>query len=243
MRWIVLTTGLLAIFIVATFEVSRGQTTAPTTAPAARKRVLYTPPPRGAPDTRWGGGSRGAAVGNAPALAVLLPPTTGHTVSAHPSLFWFISSVPERPCEMAISDPDTMDTLIRVPLSVTRAGIQRIDLDPQKVNLKAGVEYRWSVNFVADKEGPKRTPAHGDVMRIEPPSGLAKRLGETRDPRERAAAYAQEGFWCDALTTLGDAIDANPTDRSLREQRAELLNEVGLAEAAAAELGADRAGP
>ena len=50
--------------------------------------------------------------------------------------------------------------------------------------------------------------------------------------------YAEAGFWYDAIATLSEQIDANPADRDLREQRAALLEQVGLKAAAAYERGA-----
>ncbi len=41
------------------------------------------------------------------------------------------------------------------------------------------------------------------------------------------------GIWYDALEAISNAIDAHPEDASLREERASLLNQVGLPQAAA----------
>ena len=53
------------------------------------------------------------------------------------------------------------------------------------------------------------------------------------DDAARASAYAQAGIWYDALDAISNAIEANPNDASLKEQRAALLKQVGLSQAAA----------
>jgi hypothetical protein len=45
--------------------------------------------------------------------------------------------------------------------------------------------------------------------------------------------YAQHGVWYDAIAALSSQIDATPEDPTLREQRAALLDQVGLSEVAA----------
>jgi len=51
----------------------------------------------------------------------------------------------------------------------------------------------------------------------------------------RAQAYAQAGIWYDAFESVSNAIEAHPDDPSLRAQRASLLQQVGLSEAATAD--------
>jgi hypothetical protein len=74
--------------------------------------------------------------------------------------------------------------------------------------------------------------AKGVLKRINPPGDLASRL-EKADDLERAAIYAEAGIWYDAFEAVSNAIDAHPDDASLRAQRASLLRQVGLSEAAA----------
>jgi hypothetical protein len=44
--------------------------------------------------------------------------------------------------------------------------------------------------------------------------------------------YAEAGLWYDALSLLSERIEAAPTDADLRRQRAALLEQVGLRQAA-----------
>jgi Flp pilus assembly protein TadD len=47
-----------------------------------------------------------------------------------------------------------------------------------------------------------------------------------------ARIYAEEGVWYDAIDALSRAIEKSPNDAALREQRAALLEQVGLQAAA-----------
>jgi len=48
-------------------------------------------------------------------------------------------------------------------------------------------------------------------------------------------AYAEEGLWCDALQSISEMIEAAPGKKQLREDRADLLEQVGLISVADAE--------
>jgi hypothetical protein len=52
---------------------------------------------------------------------------------------------------------------------------------------------------------------------------------------ERAAIYAEAGFWYDALQSISLAIAAEPKNAGLHKMRAALLEQGKLKEAAAAE--------
>ena len=57
---------------------------------------------------------------------------------------------------------------------------------------------------------------------------------------QRAALYAGAGLWYDAVDELSRQISAQPQNRALRESRASLLEQVGLAEVAASDRAALR---
>jgi regulator of sirC expression with transglutaminase-like and TPR domain len=46
------------------------------------------------------------------------------------------------------------------------------------------------------------------------------------------SVYAEEGVWLDTLTALSALIEARPKDKALQEERAALLEQVGLTNAA-----------
>jgi hypothetical protein len=202
--------------------------------PAAAQGVVYKPPKLGKPAHTVGGGSRGTS-DKVPVLFVVTPDHVGQTTSAQPSLFWYIDQVPDASMaiEFTLLDEESVEPLVEKILATPkRAGIHRINLADYGVHLAPGTEYEWSVALILDpNERSKDIVATGWIDRVEPSKQLASRL-ESEGRAGSAAVYADEGLWYDAVAALSDEIDRNPADARLRQQRADLLRQVGLDEAA-----------
>jgi len=194
--------------------------------------VEYRPPLRGAPARRVGGSSRGSETA-LPSVSVLAPDHVGLTISEQPSLYWYISKPTAVRVELTLSDSGGARPLVEAAVKGDAPGIHRLDLAQHGVRLKADTEYQWSVSLVPNPdERSNDTISSGVVKRIVPPRELAAQLGAvTRDAQ--AAAYARQGLWYDALGSLSEMIAARPDDRQLRAQRARMLEQAGLSDAAA----------
>ena len=188
----------------------------------------------GKPAHTVGGGSRGTS-DKIPALFVVTPDHVGQTASAQPSLFWYVDQVPDASfrIEFTLLDEEGVEPLVEKVLATpTRAGIHRIRLADYGVQLVPGSEYEWSVALVLDpNERSKDIVATGWIDRVEPSEQLVSRLA-SESRAEVAAVYAAEGLWYDAVAALSDEIDRAPADARLQQQRADLLRQVGLDEAA-----------
>jgi hypothetical protein len=200
-------------------------------ADAAQPTPVYKPPRRGKPRARIGGGVR-SATADWPALYALAPEHTGQTVSAEPSLFWYVDApLPEGvPLMFTLFDDTTVDPLLETELPrPERPGIQRVDLAQHGVRLERGREYEWTVALVIDSQRRSNDiVAAGWIDRVEPPPGL-----EAGEGVSGARVYAEHGLWYDALAAVSDAIRADPADPGLRTSRDALLRQVGLGVAAA----------
>src|ERR1700730_10713045 len=200
----------------------------------APMRLLYKPPTgAGNIPTRVSGGARGEN-GIDTTLFALVPDHLALTTHAQPSLFWFQSKPAKAKFELTVVEPKKPTPLLSLTSpGADKPGVHRIKLARYKVELQPDVVYEWSVAIVPDAENrSKDVIAKGVIKRISPPGDLANRVEKAGD-LERAAAYAQAGIWYDALDAISNAIEAHPDDASLREQRASLLKQVGLSEAAA----------
>jgi hypothetical protein len=191
---------------------------------------VYVPPPRERPRRRIGGGVRGPEA-QWPRLYALVPRHTGLTTSAAPALFWWIDSAPPADTQPVfyLVDDTTDETLLRVSLPRPGArGTQRVRLADHGVELTPGVEYEWSVALERGPGGEQLLVTSGWIERTAP-------AAPAPDPRGADAVrqYAQRGLWYDALAAAAEQIDANPADSGPRELREALLEQVGLAEAAA----------
>jgi hypothetical protein len=199
--------------------------------------ITYRAPLRGAPATRVGGGTR--SVGTKPmTVLVLAPNDTGYTTHDKPTLYWYVSQPLEYPIELTLISLESLDAASKPAVELklnppTRPGVHPLSLAEHNITLKPGVEYQW---FVAAIGNPAQRS--NDVVA----GGTIKRVAETDAVRSRVkdipaagrpALYAGEGIWYDAIDELSKLISADPGNRQLREARAALLEQVGLAEAAA----------
>jgi hypothetical protein len=208
------------------------QTPAPP--PAPEPVVVYKPPPRGAPARRVGGGTRGAG-GTATTIAVLAPEAVGLTLEEQPDLFWFISQPSRVRVEVALIEGTSPAPVKEVSLEgVQSAGIQRFALREHGVRLDEGTDYEWSVAIVPDEAARSGDIfSTGAIRRVTPDAALSEKL-KGLSGIARASALAEAGIWYDALGTLGRALETG-ADPRIRAARADLLQQVGLAEAAAFE--------
>ena len=189
--------------------------------------VSYKPPLRGAPATRVGGGTR--SVGASPlTLSVFAPNETGLTTRDNPTVYWYVSEPLTSPVELTLTSTEPLKDAVPPALEITlqppiAKGVHAVRLGDHGVTLKPGVEYQW---FVAVVVNPAQRS--NDVVA----GGGIKRIA--------SAEAVQDGVWYDAIDQLAREISANPADARPRQQRAALLEQVGLREAAAFDRGAIR---
>jgi hypothetical protein len=163
-------------------------------------------------------------------LSALVPESTGLTSRAQPTLYWYASKTLSTPLEFTLNDAQSIKPLVEMKVPVAQPGIHALKL---KYTLKPEVEYSWTIAAVADPDQRAGdTLASGTIQHLPLPTPLAAQL-KSAHPQQLPFLYAQGGFWYDALATLSEQIVAQPTDRRLREQRAALLDQVGLQAAAA----------
>jgi hypothetical protein len=202
--------------------------------------LQYTPPDQSAP--RTGRSRGGASRGNCPAtnlpLVSLAPSTAdahaslGLTTADHPS-FWFyvpFALTAERPAEFSLLNADgnyLYDAVISN--SQNQAGVIKVELPASTKSLAADQTYTWMFQVNCGISNPIST--WGQVKRIAPDQGLIKQIQQATD-REKAALYAEHGFWYEAVNTLAELRLANPTDSQLMADWQSLLQSAGLADVA-----------
>jgi hypothetical protein len=193
---------------------------------------IYRPPLRGAPGGRVGGGTRG--IGEIlVTLFVLAPNHVGLTVQEQPNLYWYLSKSTSIPIEVTIIIEEAIYPLLEKRLLIpAESGIHTIRLKDFNISLSIGTQYRWFLAIVPEPNRRSRDIIAGGIIeRIEPPEALHKKLIQG-DKEAMGQIFAEEGIWYDAIATLSELIETNPDDTVLREQRATLLEQVGLSEVA-----------
>ena len=168
-----------------------------------------------------------------PSVDVLAPEHVAFTVEASPTLYWFAAADVDRDGDIGIIDDMSPNPLLEVRVAApVRAGFHAISLAQHGVTLKPGVTYRWLVSLRSrDELGSPLGYSSGAIERIEPTAELRAELAEA-DGASRGHALSANGLWYDALSFFSHWIEQHPQDTRLRAQRAALLEQVGLAEAA-----------
>ena len=211
--------------------------TAAAKAPAGRIRLDYIPPKNADSGTRidGDGGSRSGGV-KQPSVSVLVPDHTALTTQAQPTLFWYQSGPSNSRFELTIVEPKKPKPLLRVGTDkADQPGIHRILLAKHNLTLAPGITYRWTVALVSDPANRSQDViASGTIRRTAPDAQLSTALAAAHG-LDKAALYARNSYWYDALEAVTDEVNASPKLREIRLQRAAFLDQGGLKTVAAAE--------
>jgi hypothetical protein len=202
-----------------------------TAANTAAGSFVYQPPLRGAPATRVGGGSRGT--GTDFVLNVLAPDHTGLTTEAQPKLYWYASGPSIAKIEVTVIAEVADRPLLSKHLKIDSGGVQSFDLAKLGITLKPDTDYEWFVSVVTDPEQRSKDLTSGGTIRRVAPDPAVQTRAAAAGEREAPRIYAQAGLWYDAIDALSRLIERNPKDAELHAERAALLEQVGLPDAAA----------
>ena len=201
------------------------------------KTLLYQPPHKGAPASglRRGGGTRGLNK-SVPVISLLAPEHVGWTLQEQPVLYWFTPTKQDQSFSFEFTligdnaETPVVETKLPPP---AQAGLQQIKLSDYKVKLSPGERYLWSVSLIVDaEERSANIVAKGAIERVEREK-LVPPLKTAFSDAEAPVRYAEAGIWYDAIMALTDRIQSNPVNNELRQQRASLLEQVGLGDVAA----------
>ena len=182
-------------------------------------------------EVRGGDGCRGPVD-----LAVLTPPYTGVTIEAQPTLFWFVGADTGAPVEVELYGAQVLDPILKVSYAGgLPTGIHALALADHEVDLERDVEYEWSVAVLCDPEDPAGDiVSAGTIRHVAPPPDLRRQLDDVSLER-RAQLLIEYGIWYDVLEALATLIERSPKGEQWLADRARLLKQVGLPEAAAYE--------
>jgi len=174
------------------------------------------------------GGTRGVG-DELPFICVLAPDHTGLTVREQPQLYWFLSETTTYPIEFTLIESWGVKPLLETALDPSaKPGFQSVRLADYGIRLRSGVQYKWFVALVPDRDHRSRDIiTAGEIERVELSEALRARLANA-DKIEAAYIYTEEGIWYDSLGSISELIEAAPQAAVLREQRASLLRQVGL---------------
>jgi hypothetical protein len=196
-----------------------------------RRRIVFRLPNRGgAPGSReWGGTRNPSCISSNNRLTALLPTTNlGHTLSTHPTLFWYVPSTKAETAEFILQDSTYQDIYTTtMPLTQT-GGIMSFTLPQHIKPLEINQQYHWYFTIVCDPDEPSANPTvEGWVQRVEPPSPLQTSLNQSSSEAQ-SAIYAENGIWFEALASLTELRRSRPQDRNITQDWNDLLSSVSL---------------
>ncbi len=250
-------TSAFALFLVSnTFYITHSPAQPPVRSLISAVRfVPPTVPPEGqrdAPKGRpRGGGTRG---GDRLSLTALVPVTeetlaariAGNqarlsneksvlalTVAEYPALWFYVPFAlsGDRPITFVLQEYQGREhqgkEIYKTTFSVSQAqpGLVQFRLPANAAPLEIGKMYHWFFAISSDAE--ESVYVDGFIQRIAPPETLATQLQQST-PRDRAALYAANGIWHDALDTLAQLRTANPQDAKLTTDWENLFKAIGL---------------
>jgi len=148
-------------------------------------------------------------------------------------LYWYLSQETRHPVEIILTDRQSVKPLLAIRLNPPlQPGMQPVRLADYNIHLAPGRSYKWSVALVPDAaQRSHNVMTAGTIERIELPNELRGQLVQANKITS-ARLYATAGIWYDTIAMLSELIDAAPQDTMLRQQRATVLAQEGLTEAA-----------
>ncbi len=209
---------------------------APVNKPKVRPRIRWQPPPMppnlGDPSGRGqGGGSRGRCPGYDEVSALLPPSKWGLTTMEYPTIWLNLPKglAAQVPVEFVLADSQGKVLFKEIAdAPQTPAGINPFPLPARAPALRVNQEYRWSIAIYCDAAVPDSPVIiRGAIGRSALPSLTETRLAQSLAAIDRATIYAEQGFWYDALTTLGmEQRATGGTEAAIAWQ--DLLNQANL---------------
>lgn len=191
-----------------------------------------------APGRRVGGATRGICpIGQKPLTAIIPESEFGRTLSAHPSIFLYLPSTPEK-TKMQFELVDENENLLYKQefLGGGQEGIYRIDIPSYVTPLQEGKNYLWSFTLICNSTDLAASSVVGGwINRIENSQSLARQIQEV-SPSDRLQKYTKELLWYDLIANLADLRQSDPNNPTFENTWANLLKEVGLNDLATAPL-------
>ncbi len=194
--------------------------------------LVYTPPSWSPTLPSIGGGVRGIADVSAAPIP-LVPDHVALASRESPKLYWFAPKDTETRIDFILVSPGSDAPILEFTMGApVAAGIHAVDLHHHEVILEPGVQYEWYLSLVPDEERRSLDVVAGGVIRLVEMTGDLRTRIANADPAELGRVFAANGLWYDALDFISEWIEKHPEEPDLRSQRAALLGQVGLREAA-----------
>lgn len=206
------------------------------------KKVVYLPlrgtdtgqPTRQGSAATSGGSCASASQAGDKRLFALIPKldTQGITVDANPTLWFYVPYAAGNFDSMLFTLRDKAGKAIYETKLVAASGLPGVislRLPTTNGSLAMNQKYDWQLTVYCQAGRTGGRYVSGSVTRIPVSLALKGELGTAATPLDKAAVYARNGIWFEAITTIGNNR-ARSSNAGLNNAWADLLKGVGLGE-------------
>jgi Domain of Unknown Function (DUF928) len=154
------------------------------------------------------------------------------TISERPTIYFLIPKV-DGNVSFTLAEEDIKNDKGRRIYKTTfylksKAGIITFKIPDHVQGLKIGKNYSWVFTKDSTQEDSRSLNVIGSMRRISPSQNLVDRLKKVSLPIDRAALFAQEGIWYEAVQTLAEALQVTPKKAEIVSEWNELLKSAKL---------------
>lgn len=157
-----------------------------------------------------------------PTLTTLVPKSNiGLSASAFPTFYWFTPTNSYRILQFSLYEVGAEGRSRKEVYATTfqatgKAGLSRLSIPDQDttVALKPGTDYQWVVGLFCTPKGRNGVIANGWVRYVSPSAKATKTFSKGK-LRDQADAFAEAGYWYDAVHALATARRNKPEDGRL----------------------------
>ncbi|KOR31631.1 hypothetical protein TI05_12365 [Achromatium sp. WMS3] len=198
----------------------------------AARKFAYRPPNLGTATHRTGAALRQLKFGTF--VQVLVPNHVALTNNSQPRLYWYYVLRSRKryiqEFQIRLKDSDKLLFKKRLPM-LNQNGIESIDLAKYGITLKPNKIYVWQISLQQQRIIKYRTSrtitSKGEIKHIDTNS-----ISNNTAPNERPYLAASQGFWYDALDGVSQLINQGQNSSYWHNQRAILLTQGNLKNAA-----------
>jgi hypothetical protein len=188
--------------------------------------------PRGAPARTVGGGQRGrvSCLSSNPPLTALAPDNNVvTTVSANPTLFWYVPTTEAKSAELVILDTNNLQKVYQTTVDIKGVpGIVKVNI-PDSAALKTGKKYLWKFSLICNSENSSMEWfVTGFIERTELNLEAKTNLEKAKEPLEKVKVYANAQVWQETLSLLAQMHYERPNDPDVTAAWREFLTSVKL---------------
>ncbi len=160
-------------------------------------------------------------------IMVYAPNHLGHTIHEQPRLFWHLSKATNHPIEVMLTEQGEVEVVFDMQLlPPLEPGMHHISLKDYGIRLLQDVPYQWKVQIVSG--APQGTVVASGLIKRVSPDAIPSGVNIARPQPDTPQLYASSGLWYDAFWALSQLLQTDPHNTTFLEQRAMLLDQVGL---------------